>query len=385
MRKKILVLCLALSVLFLLLGVSSVRKQEHPGGNAVAQQPVLSPINTVYDAVTVVANGNYLYLAACPTGQSQLGSAYVFASPLSAGGASSVLNTTSLYGSPAGLAIAGNQVLVAVHPEPGGSFAPGIQPMTGIYSIPITGGPATPLWEGAPLVKPNRLAVVGSTLYIADMDGGPNASGAIFSMPVTGGMPTVVTSGPPLEDPAGIVAASNGLWICDRGTTAPNAQHSDPGTPGMLFFLPFSNMSTPVLAASGGLLKNPLDVELVGQTLYIADEGSQAGSPQGVYQVSIAGWQPGTDLTSQIAVLYSGSPLVEPIGLSALNGTLYIADDTVSQTYAVSVPSPSEASPTEPTPTLARLARRWGLFGLAALMLAPALILLRKQDRRPEQ
>src|ERR1700719_1093627 len=186
------------------MGLSSLKTPEgQDRGPAASQassaptQATLSSVNTVFDAVTILANGSDLLMAACPTGQSQQGSAYIFRTPI-AGGAATVLNTTPLYGSPAGPAIESDQILVAIHPEPEGSSPPSVHPMTGIYAVPAAGGPATPLWEGAPLVKPNRLAVVGSTLYIADMDGGPNGSGAVFSMPVGGGQPVAVAAGPPL-------------------------------------------------------------------------------------------------------------------------------------------------------------------------------------------
>src|SRR6185295_5387870 len=302
----------------------------------------VTSLDTIHDVVSITSDPTHLYVAACPTGFARLKSAYVFAMS-SSGGAATVLNTTTLWGSPAGLELYGNHLIVAMHPEPEGPLPQEATPMTGIYRVPLASGPAQAIFEGPPLVKPNRMAIVGSTIYIADMDAGPVGSGAIFSLPVTGGTPTVIAQGSPLDDPVGLVATSTGLFIADRGTASHGAEHKDPGQPGKILFLPFGS-NQPQVVAQGGLLKNPLDLELVGNTLYIADEGEDAQSKPGVYSLSVSGWHTGVDLTSNIAVVHQGAPFLEPIGLSVTQDRLYVADDTGSKTFRLTV-NAAAASP----------------------------------------
>jgi hypothetical protein len=297
-------------------------------------------IDTIHDVVSIATNQTEIFVAACPTGFSQLGSAYIFALDATNGGAATVLNTTPLWGSPAGLEVMGNNLIVAVHPEPEGRLPEGSTPMTGIYRLPIAGGPVVPLWQGLPLVKPNRLAIVGSTIYVADMDAGPGGSGAILSLPASGGQPTVVAQGGLLDDPVALAATSSGLYIADRGHSSSGAAHKDPGMPGKILFLPFDS-NQPTLVAQGGLLKNPLDLELIGDTLYIADEGQDERAQQGVYSLSVAGWRSGVDLSSSLAVVHQGEPFVEPIALAAVQGKLYVADDTGTKTFKVRITASS--------------------------------------------
>lgn len=302
----------------------------------------LETIDSVFDAVSIASGPTVLYLAACPTGLSQTGTAYIFEMSQS-GGAAKVLNTTALWGSPAGLEVLGENLIVAVHPEPDGQLPAEARPMTGIYRISRKGGPAVPLWEGPPLVKPNRLAIVGSTIYVADMEGGASGSGAIFRLPVEGGRPEVVAQGHPLEDPVGLAASSKGLFIADRGLTETGSTHRNPGDPGLLLFLPFGSHE-PEVVARGGLLKNPLDLELVGDTLYIADEGEDERSRQGVFRLSVQDWRSGIDLTDSIQSVYQGEPFVEPIALTSVNGKLFVADDTKSQSFVIGLPAPAQMS-----------------------------------------
>lgn len=343
-------LALLLSALLsLLAGGCASTQGERRGPEVAGRSQALTQIDTVFDAVSIVADASRVFCAACPTGLSQTGTAYIFMLPAD-GGAARVLNTTPLWGSPAGLEIHGEHLVVAVHPEPEGRMADGARPMTGVYRIPMQGGPAEPLWEGEPFVRPNRMAIVGSTIYVADMEAGPNGSGAILSLPVEGGKPVVVAQGPPLEDPIGLVASSSGLFIGDRGRAAERAAHKDPGSPGMILFLAFDSKE-PEIVARGGLLKNPLDLEMVGDTLYIADEGSNERARQGVYKLSTRGWKRGANLTSSVTVVHEGEPFVEPIALAAVRDRLYIADDTKSKSFLMRVPAPSaESAPTTARP-----------------------------------
>lgn len=328
----------------LAVGCATTHRAKPLTDDVEALETRLETIDSVFDTVSIASGGTMLYSAACPTGLSQTGTAYIFEVSQS-GGAARVLNTTALWGSPAGLEVLGENLIVAVHPEPDGQLPPEARPMTGIYRISRKGGPAVPLWEGEPLVKPNRLAIVGSAIYVADMEGGASGSGAIFRLPVAGGRPEVVAQGHPLEDPVGLAASSKGLFIADRGQTEVGSTHRNPGDPGLLLFLPFGS-SKPEVVARGGLLKNPLDLELVGDTLYIADEGEDERSKQGVFLLSVRDWGSGMDLTDSVQSVYQGDPFVEPIALTSVNGKLFVADDTKSQSYVISLSSPVAGSTT---------------------------------------
>lgn len=309
-----------------------------PAPRTDADTPAMRSVETVHDAVSLTVTESRIIAGACPTGVAHTGSAYVFSTPLE-GGSATVLNTNSLYGSPAGLAVRGNTVIVAIHPEPSGQFSGPVTPMNGIYKVPLGGGPAAPVWEGAPLVKPNRIVLVGDVLYVADMEAGPGGSGALFSLDLKSDpTPRLVTSGSPLEDPIGLTLGNGGVFISDRGTPkSPTSSHSEPGSPGAIYWHSLVPGSQTWQVARGGLLKNPLDLELIGDTLYIADEGKDGSSEPGIYAVSVGAWQPGDDVTYDVHEVLTGGPFVEPIALSQRNGELYVADDTQSQSYVLTV------------------------------------------------
>jgi hypothetical protein len=107
----------------------------------------------------------------------------------------------------------------------------------------------------------------------------------------------------------------------------------------MLFFLRLVDPFTPISMAQGGLLKNPIGLDYFAGQLFIGDEGVANGSPQAVYYVDVATWSPGADLTNSIETVHAGAPFVEPIGISAGPGILYVADDLGGAVYTVGLPS----------------------------------------------
>ena len=302
------------------------------GASPSSRQPVgqLVHIATVPEPVTLLASSDTLYIASapCPRGH---GCSFVYSMPL-AGGGLKVLNSTPLDRTVAGLAITGNELLVAMrHP-------PTVPEDSSLATIPLAGGPATLLDVEPPTVDLARVTTAGDFIYIVDSEAGPNGSGVIFRMPRKGGPLEVVAQGPPLRDPVGIAASKAGdaLYVCDyNGPIVPTPSapaprpHNDPGEPGMIFRIPLNAglPATPQLIAQGGMLKNPADLVLVGNTLYVADEGATATSPPGIYSLPLAGWTPGQDWTSHLEVVYQGKPFVEPMALAYREGNLYIGDD----------------------------------------------------------
>jgi hypothetical protein len=79
-----------------------------------------------------------------------------------------------------------------------------------VYSMPATGGTATPLVITPPLNQPFGLARVGNTLYIAEF-----GANRVVSVPTTGGTPTTLVTG--LSGPADVAVADSTLFIADNG------------------------------------------------------------------------------------------------------------------------------------------------------------------------
>ncbi|MEU6579611.1 hypothetical protein [Nocardia sp. NPDC046763] len=78
-----------------------------------------------------------------------------------------------------------------------------------VYSVPATGGPATPLATG--LNQPRGLARVGNTLYIAEA-----GANRVVSVPTTGGPVTpLVTTG--LSGPSDVVVSGSTMFIANLG------------------------------------------------------------------------------------------------------------------------------------------------------------------------
>jgi hypothetical protein len=331
-----------------LAGCQSQSSQAEPPRKSDPFTPAdvgMATLQSIPEPVTLLASGNTLYIASAPCAYGT-GCSFVYSMPLT-GGAATKINNTSAPCTVSGLVDVGGGILYAA-----------ARACSQIGTLSLVSGEWETLWQGAPLVKPARMVRVGNDIYIADIDAGPDGSGAIFRMPIGGGTPVVVYQGLPLVDPTGITAtpAGDALYICDQNGPqgAEPRSHSDPGGPGLIFKLSIASKSQPTLQliAQGGSLKNPLDLQLVGDTLYIGDEGVATGSPQGVYKLSVAGINANSNVavvTQSITALYAGAPFVEPIGLTYANGKLYIADDAGNTVYSVPVPSSPAPSPTTPS------------------------------------
>jgi hypothetical protein len=312
------------------------------------EQVGLRSLQNIPEPVTLLATEKTLYVASapCPYGN---GCSFIYAMPIE-GGEPTRLNQTSFPCTISGLVLLSNTGAIAAGRSCGA-----------LTSVDLNTGEWKIIWEGEPLVRPARMVKVGEYIYIADIDGGPDSSGAIFRVPVTGGRPTLVVQGLPLVDPTGITATPEGdvLYICDQNGPqgAEPRPHSDPGGPGMIFKLSIADPSRPnlQLIAQGGNLKNPIGIELIGDTLYVGDEGATEDSPQGIYKFPVANVTPNSDvrlLTQSITALYAGSPFVEPIGLASLNGKLYVADDRGNTIFTIPVtPEPSPMRNATPSGT----------------------------------
>lgn len=87
----------------------------------------------------------------------------------------------------------------------------GFNPGT-VYSMPSTGGTATPVAIAPPLNAPAGLARVGNTLYIAE-----SGANRVVSVPVTGGAPTPLVTG--LNNPVDVAVSGSTLFIAEAGAT----------------------------------------------------------------------------------------------------------------------------------------------------------------------
>jgi Tol biopolymer transport system component len=143
--------------------------------------------------------------------------------------------------------------------------------MPAVFQVPASGGQATLLTSGAPLIAPNSLAISSDdkTLFVTDSGG----SGQIYTVPTAGGAATALfgTSG---TVPYGIeVRRSGSDQIYFSGKSASS------GKPGVFTVSPTGGTVSTVL--EGSPLTNPGGVTVAsnGDVYVVSIEGSRHSSP----------------------------------------------------------------------------------------------------------
>jgi sugar lactone lactonase YvrE len=98
-----------------------------------------------------------------------------------------------------------------------------------VYSMPATGGVATPVVTG--LNQPRGLAVSGNTLYIAEA-----GTNSVVSVPITGGPITTLVTG--LSGPDDVAVSGNTLYISDSGSSRVLSAPIGGGSPTVVALIP---------------------------------------------------------------------------------------------------------------------------------------------------
>lgn len=155
-----------------------------------------------------------------------------------------------------------------------------------ILSIPKTGGSFTSLWQGAPLVSPRGIAILGDEIFLVD----PGANNTIWRLPLTGGQPQAMVSNFQFTNIYGITAFGNNLYVTDEvlglvqvdsGFRNPTDSDRDdivdevdncPSTPN-------TNQNDAGLNGIGDSCENPADLNFTAAFIKALPDGSTFAEP----------------------------------------------------------------------------------------------------------
>ncbi len=188
-------------------------------------------------------------------------------------------------------------------------------PTPKILSLPVAGSTFTTLGNGAPLVSPAGIAVMGGKVYVSD----PGAGNTIWQLPLAGGTPVAYYSGAPLQGIAGLAAYNGELYVADSTGGAIYRLAQTPAAAPVITAAPtavattnganvtFSVTATGVPAVSyqWRFNGNPI-ANATSATLALNNVGS---TQVGNYSVTVTN---GVDSVTSAAVALSG-PVVEPV------------------------------------------------------------------------
>ena len=144
----------------------------------------------------------------------------------------------------------------------------------GVFRVPASGGVASTVFAGAPLVNPTGIAMSndGRTLYVADplVYAGPRRTGAIFALPVAGGRPLVVR-GSEGRAPHGIDVDPSREVLFFTGTNLITRKVG-------VYRLPAEGSDAPERVAEGFDIVDPDSVTVARDgTVYVTDRGGRSG------------------------------------------------------------------------------------------------------------
>jgi hypothetical protein len=268
-----------------------------------------------------------------------------------------------------------------------------------VLSMPVAGGPSTPLYVGATPCCVVGLTRAGSTLFWIDPNGDPDAT-AIFAGPTGGGAITKVydgfATGQPIVDGSGIASDGAQLYAADEvdgNVVSMNLDGSGIVTLGSRYGGFFSTEHLNRIAVSGGVLYiadegctcsggtqtpqivsipavggafttlfaspdfavRPHDIAVVGGVIYFTDSVNDT-----IWQLPTAGGAP--------SAFIAGAPFTRVDGITALGTSLYVTDSGAGNVYQISTLSP-------PVPALPVGAAA----ALASALLAGGLLVLRRR------
>jgi hypothetical protein len=197
----------------------------------------------------------------------------------------------------------------------------------GVFSQSPSGGAPTPIWTGAPYVEPGGVAIDSSgNLIVSDI-----GAHGLFRQSPCGGAPTPIFIGTPYINPVGVAIDSSGnIIVADAGKSLLVA--GVPVCGGCAVFRQNPSGGAPAVIFTGAPYVEPIGVAIDSSgNIIVVDE-----SAFGVFSQSPSGGAP--------TAIWTGAPYVEPRGIAIdSSGNIIVADDKVP---AVFLQSPSGGAPT---------------------------------------
>jgi DNA-binding beta-propeller fold protein YncE len=236
-----------------------------------------------------------------------------------------------------GLANAG--VLVTAHatgPQLGGItgiandgttlFVTKPNPGANVLSVPVAGGPITPLYTytgGG--VSPLGITVLGSSLYWIDPNSGPFTDPEILKAPKDGSGPVSrIMTGSSLGFPFGVL---DGSGITNDGTRLYWADEVG----GRVYKIEANGSGIVQLGGDrypfGFGSEHFNSIAYDNGMLYVADSGRPGVNAPQVVSISTSG--------GSFTTLFSGSPFQSPTGITVGNGLLYVADSAAQSIWSL--------------------------------------------------
>jgi hypothetical protein len=193
-----------------------------------------------------------------------------------------------------------------------------------VFTVPIGGGPATPLYTyagGVDPPNPQSITLLGTSLYAIDPESGPASETQILTAPADGsGTPQAIYDGFSPLDGSGLTTDGTALYAADE--VQGRVYRLNPDGSGLTqlggsrYGGGFNTEHQNTLAASGGIL-------------YDADGGSAGVIDPQVVAIPSGG--------SSFTTLYAGAPFQHPSGIVVVGGTLYVADSAAQTIWALPV------------------------------------------------
>jgi hypothetical protein len=163
----------------------------------------------------------------------------------------------------------------------------------------------------------------GAIIYFTAVDG--NGNGAIFSVPASGGAATELFGGTPLVSPFGITISDDGsqLYVAD-----PGADMSSVNGRGAVFNLPSSGGTPTSVSGTEGTL--PRGVDFSKSVIYFTNTTDPVNRVSGVSTIPASGGSP--------TVLASGAPFDDPSGVVVTqSGDVYVLDASAAASHLAAV------------------------------------------------